>query len=79
MSPSDIRARGLSTGSLVKITTVGVTRPMESGDWSVVPYSIPKGCVATYFPEANHLIPIESYADESYTPTSKSVIVRVTV
>lgn len=79
MSPSDIRDRGLSTGSLVKITTVGVTRPMESGDWSVVPYSIPKGCVATYFPEANHLIPIESYADESYTPTSKSVIVRVTV
>jgi len=50
---------------------------MKSGEWSVVPYEIPKGCVATYFPESNHLIPIESYAEGSFTPTSKSVSVLI--
>ena len=44
----------------------------------VVPYNIPQKCVATYFPEANVLVPIDSYADISKTPTSKSVIITIT-
>ena len=43
----------------------------------VVPYNIPRQCVATYFPEANVLVPLESKADKSHTPASKSVVVRV--
>jgi len=43
----------------------------------VVPYDIPAGCVATYFPEANVLVPIKSTADKSNTPTSKSVVVKI--
>ncbi len=45
----------------------------------VVPYDIPVGCVGTYFPEANVLVPIDATALQSNTPTSKSVIVRVVV
>jgi len=41
----------------------------------VVPYEIPRRCVATYFPEANVLVPIGSVALRSNTPTSKAVIV----
>jgi hypothetical protein len=48
-----------------------------SPQFVVVPYPIPKKCVATYFPEANVLIPIESVAEKSNTPTSKSVIVTL--
>ena len=40
-------------------------------------YDIPTGNVATYFPEANSLVPLESVAEGSNTPTSKSVIVSV--
>ena len=78
MSRSDMEERGFKSGHMVQISTTGVDRKMESGEWSVVPYEIPKGCVATYFPESNHLIPIESYGDGSFTPTSKSVSVSIT-
>ncbi|RMF00849.1 MAG: hypothetical protein D6772_05720, partial [Bacteroidetes bacterium] len=43
----------------------------------VVPFDLPRGCVATYFPEANVLVPINSYADGSKTPTSKWVEVSI--
>jgi hypothetical protein len=43
----------------------------------VAPFNIPRGCTATYFPEANVLVPINSTADRSNTPTSKSVVIRV--
>ena len=42
-----------------------------------VAYDIPSKCVATYFPEANVLIPVNRYARESKTPISKSVIIKV--
>ena len=77
MSRDDMHERGFRTGQMVHISTTGVDRKMGSGEWSVVPYEIPKGCVATYFPESNHLIPIESYGEGSFTPTSKSVSVLI--
>jgi anaerobic selenocysteine-containing dehydrogenase len=43
----------------------------------VVDYPIPPKCVATYFPETNVLVPIDSVADTSNTPTSKSIIVSL--
>ena len=43
----------------------------------VVPYEIPRGCSATYFPEANVLVPVDDFADGSRTPVSKSVVIRV--
>ena len=41
-----------------------------------VPYDIPKGCAATYFPEANEVVPLQSFA-EGETPSSKSVPIRI--
>ncbi|MBE7175840.1 MAG: FdhF/YdeP family oxidoreductase [Mucilaginibacter polytrichastri] len=43
----------------------------------IVPYDIPDRCIATYYPETNVLVPIDSVADKSNTPTSKMVIVKV--
>ena len=43
----------------------------------VVAYPIPRRCAATYFPEANVLVPIDSVAERSNTPTSKYVIITV--
>jgi molybdopterin-dependent oxidoreductase alpha subunit len=43
----------------------------------VVPYDLPRRNCATYFPEANVLVPLDSYADRSNTPTSKSVVIRI--
>ena len=41
------------------------------------PLSDPRGCSATYFPEANVLVPVDSVADESNCPASKSVVITV--
>jgi hypothetical protein len=41
------------------------------------PYDIPRGNTAAYFPEANPLVPLNSVADVSNTPTSKFVVVTI--
>ena len=43
----------------------------------LVSYPTPRGCAAAYFPEANVLIPLDSTAETSNTPTSKSVVIRL--
>ena len=43
----------------------------------LVSYPTARGCVATYFPEANVLVPLDATAEGSNTPVSKSVIVRL--
>ena len=43
--------------------------------FKIVPYDIPRGCIATYFPETNVLVPINKFAKKSLTPASKSVVV----
>ena len=77
MHEEDIRALGLMQGQRVDLTNRhgGVERVAPS--FMVAPYRIPRGCVATYFPEANVLVPIGSVAAKSNTPTSKYVVVRI--
>jgi molybdopterin-dependent oxidoreductase alpha subunit len=77
MNEKDIAAAGLRMNDVVDLYSHfnGVTR--ESRRYLVVPYDIPQGDVATYFPEANTLIPIDSFADKSLTPTSKSVVITM--
>jgi hypothetical protein len=42
-----------------------------------VPYDIPEGNVAGYYPECNPLIPLWHHAEGSDTPAAKSIPVRV--
>jgi len=46
-----------------------------ASDFRFVPYDIPRGSVAGYYPELNVLVPLGSAGHESDTPTSKSVMV----
>ena len=77
MHEADIAAAGLQQGQLVDLFNRhgGVERVARA--FMVAPYRIPRGCVATYFPEANVLVPIGSVAAKSNTPTSKFVIVSI--
>jgi anaerobic selenocysteine-containing dehydrogenase len=43
----------------------------------VLPYHIPEGNLASYFPETNVLVPYNHYADKSHTPISKSIVVSI--
>jgi formate dehydrogenase major subunit len=42
-----------------------------------VAYQTPRGSAAAYYPETNPLVPLDSTALGSNTPTSKSVIIRL--
>jgi anaerobic selenocysteine-containing dehydrogenase len=45
--------------------------------FTVLAYPTARGCAAAYFPEANSLVPLDSTAETSNTPTSKSIVVRL--
>jgi anaerobic selenocysteine-containing dehydrogenase len=77
MNADDIRARGLSAGDLVDLTSHYRGEERVARKFIVVKYDIPRGCSATYFPETNVLVPLNSTADTSNTPTSKFVAITV--
>jgi molybdopterin-dependent oxidoreductase alpha subunit len=78
MHPDDIRARGLTPGAAVDLASTADGRTRVARRFRVVPYDIPAGCAAAYFPEANVLVPVDRVAARSNTPTSKSIPIRVT-
>jgi molybdopterin-dependent oxidoreductase alpha subunit len=77
MNPDDIRDRGLTAGDVVNLVSHFRGETRRANRFLVVSYDLPRGCCATYFPEANVLVPIDSIAEKSHTPTSKYVVVTV--
>ena len=77
MNPDDVRETGLQQGQFVDLTSHYHGEERVARHFTVAPFAIPRGCTATYFPEANVLVPINSTADRSNTPTSKSVIISI--
>jgi anaerobic selenocysteine-containing dehydrogenase len=78
MNRDDIARMGLAEGEEVTIrrsSKDNVKREMSG--FRVTPYNIPSGCVGTYYPEANVLLPLWHYAEGSKTPAAKSVPVRI--
>ena len=77
MNVDDMRSRGLAAGAAVDVESSWCGRTRRARRFRVVPYDIPAGCVAAYFPEANVLVPVDAVAERSNTPISKSVPVTV--
>lgn len=77
MNSDDVNDRGLTDGQPVDIASYFDDGERHIFGFTVVEYEIPRGCAAAYFPEANPLIPLGSFAKRSFTPTSKSIIVSI--
>jgi molybdopterin-dependent oxidoreductase alpha subunit len=77
MNEEDMKEEGLVQGQIVDLTShfEGVTRFAAS--FMVAPYAIPRRCTAAYYPETNVLVPLDSTADGSNTPTSKSIAITI--
>jgi len=77
MNREDMEARGLIEHQVVNLKSEfkGVKR--HANNFKVVGYDIPKNCCATYFPETNVLVPLDSFAHTAKTPASKSVVITV--
>jgi molybdopterin-dependent oxidoreductase alpha subunit len=77
MNIMDIEKAGLKAGAYVDLIGLHGGEKRVAPQFMVVSYPIPPRCVATYFPEANVLVPINSYEPTSKTPASKKVIVQM--
>ena len=77
MNPKDMEKLHLEKLDLVDLTSHFNGEVREAKGFLAIPYSIPEQCTATYFPEANVLVPIKSTADISNTPNSKSTIITI--
>ena len=78
VNPADLSRLGLEDGAMVDLVSEwedGVERRAPS--FRAVAYPTAPGCAAAYFPETNVLVPLDSTAEVSNTPTSKSVVVRL--
>src|SRR6266550_266173 len=77
MNKDDIRIAGVQAGQMVDLISHFEGEERLAQRFVVVPYDIPRRCAATYFPEANVLVPLRSVADKSNTPASKSVVITI--
>ena len=77
MNKKDVEKHDLDIDLPVTLYNSYGGRKREVSGLKIVAYEIPKGCIATYFPECNVLIPLELKARKSNTPASKSVKVRL--
>lgn len=77
LNPEDIRSDGFEPGVRVDLISRYDGEERVARNFTIVPYSIPRRCAATYFPETNVLVPIDSFADKSHTPASKSVVITI--
>lgn len=78
MNPDDIAEAGLRDGQSVRMITDaedGIDRQL--GGLTLTAYRLPRGTVASYYPECNVLVPVALHDDLSKTPASKSVPVRI--
>ncbi|WP_424184818.1 FdhF/YdeP family oxidoreductase [Actinokineospora sp. G85] len=84
VNPDDLAALGVPDGAAVTLVSEWAEDPTgtterRAADFRVVSYPTARGCAAAYFPEANSLIPLDSTAEGSNTPTSKSIVIRLEV
>ncbi len=77
MHPADAEAEGLRSGDVVDLISHFQGQQRITRAFMVITYEIPAGCTATYFPEANALVPLEQVARGSNTPASKSVVISL--
>jgi anaerobic selenocysteine-containing dehydrogenase len=75
MHPEDMAEAGLQAEQLVDVHGRQDAAGRVARRFHVVPYDIPRGCIASYFPETNVLVPLGTRARISETPASKLVIV----
>ena len=74
----DIRRLGFEPGEKVDLVSLwedGIERRVHG--FQLVAYDLPAGQAAAYYPETNPLVPLESYGERTFTPTSKFIAIRL--
>ncbi|EIK95403.1 oxidoreductase alpha (molybdopterin) subunit [Pseudomonas sp. M47T1] len=78
VNEADIRKMGMEPGQKVDLVALwDDNRERRVKGFTLIAYDIPQGQAAAYYPETNPLVPLESYGDRTFTPTSKFIAIKV--
>ena len=77
LNVEDMKTMGLNNLDVVDLKSYFNHEERIARNFKVVSYDIASGCCATYFPEANVLVPLKSVAKGSNTPVSKFIEVSL--
>jgi molybdopterin-dependent oxidoreductase alpha subunit len=82
INPDDFAPLNVHDGDMVDLiseftSSEGIVEERRADRFRVVSYPTTPGCAAAYYPEANPLVPLDSVAKKSNTPTSKAIIIRI--
>ncbi|WP_282080617.1 FdhF/YdeP family oxidoreductase [Aquimarina algiphila] len=77
MNEEDMKKYGLKKLDIVNLISNYNDKERKAINFLVIPYNIPQGNLASYFPETNVLVPYNHFADKSHTPISKSIVVKI--
>jgi anaerobic selenocysteine-containing dehydrogenase len=77
VNPEDLAQLGRQPGDIVDLHSHFRGEIRVARKFRLVAYPIPRRCAAAYFPEANALVPLDSVAEKSNTPASKSIVITL--
>jgi len=77
ISRQDLLRLGFDAGDLVDLISIWHDGERIVDGFTLVEYAIPSGCLASYYPETNPLVPLDHVAERAGTPASKSIPVRL--
>ncbi len=73
LNTRDMEKRGIQKEQVLNLISNYNDKERRAERFLAIPYNIPEGNAAAYFPETNLLVPIDEFADKSRTPISKSI------
>jgi anaerobic selenocysteine-containing dehydrogenase len=77
LNADDMHDRGIEEGHTVDLVSHYGSERRRADRFKAVPYPIPRGCAAAYYPETNVLVPVQSVAVGSNQPASKSIVITL--
>jgi len=77
LNAEDMHALGIAQDQTVDLVSHLDGERRRAARFRAVPYTIPRGCAAAYYPETNVLVPVTAVADGSNQPSSKSIVITL--
>lgn len=77
LNENDIKRLGLEKGQWVDLIGHYELEIRRAERFKIIPYEIPSGCAAAYYPETNVLVSIRDTAVGSNQPASKSIVITL--
>jgi molybdopterin-dependent oxidoreductase alpha subunit len=77
LNEEDMRDRRIEKHQIVDLVSHFGAERRRAEHFKAIPYEIPRGCAAAYYPETNVLVPVAAVSAGSNQPSSKSILITV--